>query len=177
MSRIGKLPVVIPEGISVDIGTDVIAIKGAKGELKRSYNPSILQMAKDGNRVLLSVKDKENGAYHGLMRKLVYNMIEGLSKGFEKKLEINGVGYKAAVQGKKLNIVLGFSHPVEVDIPAGLTVVVTENTKLSVTGADKELVGRYAAQIRTLKKPEPYLAKGVKYADEIIKRKVGKPGA
>ncbi len=177
MSRIGKAPIVLPEGITVDIGSNVIKVKNTKAELSRSYDPTIIHFDLEDKKIVLKLQNNEHGAYHGLMRKLVNNMVEGLNKGFEKKLEINGVGYKAAVQGKKIAMTLGYSHVIDVPIPDGLVVEVAENTKISIKGPDKELVGRYADQLRALKKPEPYLGKGIKYSDEIIRRKVGKTGA
>ncbi len=175
MSRLGKLPIIIPAGVDVKINKNLITVKGPKGELKQDFNKYVKIEIQD-NAVLVSVAKPDNKnekAYWGLYRSLVNNMVLGVSQGFEKKLEINGVGYKVALAGKKLNLALGFSHPVEFVLPEGITASVEAN-KITINGFDKQLVGETAARIRKLKKPEPYKGKGIKYFDEIIIRKEGK---
>jgi large subunit ribosomal protein L6 len=177
MSRIGKLPVVIPAGVTVDVkeGNDV-TVKGPKGTLERTFVPQIGIEVKE-NEVIVTRPDdkKENKALHGLTRALIHNMVVGVSEGFKKVLEVNGVGYKAQKQGKKLVLSLGYSHPVEMEDPEGIESAV-EGNKITVSGISKEKVGQYAAEIRGKRPPEPYKGKGIKYSDEIIRRKVGKTG-
>jgi len=177
LSRIGRLPVVIPNGVTVDVaGTDV-RVKGPKGELRRTLHPRIAVSREDGKILVARQSDEKfDRALHGLSRTLVANMIEGVTKGFERALEISGTGYRAQLQGKKLQLTLGFSHPVEVDPPAGISFVVETPQKLRVTGIDKETVGEVAAKIRAFRVPDPYKAKGIKYAEEQIRRKAGKAG-
>ncbi|MDO4619611.1 MAG: 50S ribosomal protein L6 [Lachnospiraceae bacterium] len=177
MSRIGKLPVVIPAGVEVDIKDgNVVTVKGPKGTLERTFAPAMSFEKKD-NEVIVSRPDdkKENKAFHGLTRALLHNMVVGVSEGFTKTLEVNGVGYKAQKQGKKLVLSLGYSHPVEMEDPEGVESKVDGN-KIIVSGTSKEKVGQYAAEIRSKRAPEPYKGKGIKYSDEIIRRKVGKTG-
>src|SRR5258708_7796596 len=175
MSRIGKKPVVLPSGVKAEKKEDSLAVTGPKGTLTLSIHPKIeLQITE--KEVEVHVKNPENKkerALWGLFRALIQNLVDGVTKGFEKKLEVNGVGFKTAVQTNKLVMSLGFSHPIEVIIPKDLTVTVEKNI-ITVTGTDKQKGGQFAAEIRELKKPEPYKGKGIKYIDEIIIRKAGK---
>jgi len=177
MSRIGRLPVVVPPDVNVSISSNLIDVKGPKGELKKEYDPSIVSIEKKDDKIFLKLLNEEFSAYYGTMRKIIFNMIKGVKDGFERKLEINGVGYRAQVQGSKIVFFVGFSHPVNVDIPPGITVQIDDNVKITLKGCDKNLLGDFAATIRRIRKPEPYLGKGIKYAEEVIKRKVGKVGA
>ncbi len=178
MSRIGKLPIAIPQGVEVKIADDnTVSVKGPKGQLAKKMNDEINIAMEDGKVIVTRPSDqKMHRALHGLTRALINNMVEGVSKGFEKTLEINGVGYRAAKAGKKLTLTMGYSHPVEMDDPEGITTEVPAPNKIVVKGADKEKVGIHAANIRAVRKPEPYLGKGIKYADEVIRRKEGKTG-
>ncbi|SHF09128.1 large subunit ribosomal protein L6 [Caldanaerobius fijiensis DSM 17918] len=176
MSRIGRLPVEIPKGTDVKVEGNVVTVKGPKGELKKEFHKDMKIVVEDGKIFVKRPSDeREHKALHGLTRALIQNMIEGVNKGFEKTLEVQGVGYRVQKQGKKLVLSLGFSHPVEVDEVPGIEYVVNEN-KITVKGVDKQLVGQVAAQIRSLKKPDPYLGKGIKYSDEVLKLKEGKTG-
>jgi large subunit ribosomal protein L6 len=169
------MPVVIPAGVKVAVDGQVVKVEGPKGKLERVIvAPSTVEVK--GAEVIVSRPDnsRKAKAMHGLARTLVYNMVAGVTKGFEKELHIEGVGFRAAVQGQKLNMSLGYSHPVEFDIPKGITIVVDQQTELKVTGIDKELVGQVAANIRFLREPEVYRGKGVRYKDEVIRRKAGK---
>ena len=177
MSRIGRLPIAVPAGVTVDIkeGNDV-TVKGPKGTLQRVLPEEMSIKLEDGQVVVTRPNDlKRMKSLHGLTRTLIHNMVVGVSEGYEKVLEVNGVGYRAAKQGKKLVLNLGYSHPVEMEDPAGLESSVDGN-KIIVKGIDKEKVGQYAAEIRDKRRPEPYKCKGIKYADEVIRRKVGKTG-
>lgn len=177
MSRIGRLPVTIPSGVNVDVQGQTVKVKGPKGELRRTLHPRVTIGREDGKIVVnRQSEEKFDKALHGLSRTLVNNMIVGVTKGFERALEINGTGYRAQLQGKKLQLTLGYSHPVEIEPPAGIAFVVETPQKLRVTGIDKEVVGEVAAKIRSLRVPDPYKAKGIKYAEEIIRRKAGKAG-
>lgn len=177
MSRIGRQPVVIPAGVTVDIkDKNVITVKGPKGTLNRTLPEEMDVKAEDGHVTVERPNDlKRMKSLHGLTRTLVQNMVTGVTDGFEKTLEVNGVGYRAAKQGKKLVLNLGYSHPVEMTDPEGIESSVDGN-KIIVKGIDKEKVGQYAAEIRQKRKPEPYKGKGIKYIDEIIRKKVGKTG-
>ena len=178
MSRIGKQPIGNPDGVTVDIANDEIKVKGPKGQLSCVVPRGIGAKVEDGRLVLERPDDsKDTRARHGLARALANNMVVGVSAGFMKRLEIEGVGYRADVKGGKLNLLLGFSHPVELSIPEGLKVAVEGNTKLSIEGPDKQAVGQFAAEVRRLRPPEPYKGKGIRYDDERIRRKVGKSGA
>lgn len=175
MSRIGKMPIEIPNRVTVDIKDNEIKVKGPKGELFEKIVPQVKITQEDSN-IKVSVdnpKDKEQASLWGLYRSLVANMVKGVTDGFEKKLEISGVGYKASVSGKKLCLNVGFSHPVEFDIPDGIEVKVDKND-IIVSGFSKQLVGEAAARIRKVKKVEPYKLKGIKYSDEQVKKKAGK---
>ena len=177
MSRIGRMPIAIPAGVTVEIAeNNKVTVKGPKGTLERVL-PSEMNISKDGETVVVTRPNdlKKMKSLHGLTRTLINNMVVGVSTGYEKKLEVNGVGYKAAKAGNKLTLSLGYSHPVEMIDPEGLESVV-EGNKITVKGIDKEKVGQYAAEIREKRRPEPYKGKGIKYADEVIRRKVGKTG-
>ncbi len=178
MSRIGKLPIAIPQGVEVKIADDnTVSVKGPKGQLVKKMSEEINIAIEDGKVVVTRPSDqKMHRALHGLTRALVNNMVEGVSKGFERVLDINGVGYRAAKAGNKLTLTMGYSHPVEMDDPEGVTTEVPAPNKILVKGADKEKVGIHAANIRAVRKPEPYLGKGIKYAEEVIRRKEGKTG-
>ncbi len=175
MSRIGKLPIIIPDGVTVTINGQSVDVKGPKGSLHLDLHPHVT-LNQDGQRLNVTVKDADeqyDRALWGLSRVLVHNMMVGVTTGYEKKLEINGVGYKAQVAGKNITLSLGFSHQIDFPIPEGVTVTVEKNV-VSISGIDKQLVGETAAKIRALKKPEPYKGKGIKYSDEVIRRKAGK---
>ncbi len=178
MSRVGKMPVVIPAGVTVDVTeNNFMTVKGPKGELKRQLS-DLVDIKVEGNEVVVTRANdtKKLKEMHGLTRSLINNMVIGVSQGFEKKLEVNGVGYRVAKQGSKLVLNLGYSHPVEMEDPEGVEAVVEDQNKITVKGIEKEKVGQYAAQIRSKRAPEPYKGKGIKYADEVIRRKVGKTG-
>ena len=177
MSRIGRLPVAIPAGVTVDIAEgNKVTVKGPKGTLERVLPAEMEIKMEDGHVVVARPNDlKKMKSLHGLTRTLIHNMVVGVSEGYQKVLEVNGVGYKAAKAGKKLTLSLGYSHPVEMEDPEGLESVV-EGNKITVKGIDKEKVGQDAAEIRDKRRPEPYKGKGIKYADEVIRRKVGKTG-
>ena len=178
MSRIGRLPIAVPAGVTVDIAeNNKVTVKGPKGTLERVL-PSEMIISKDGDVVTVSRPNdlKRMRSLHGLTRTLINNMVVGVTDGYQKVLEINGVGYRAAKQGNKLVLSLGYSHPVEMVDPEGVEVVVEDQNKIIVKGIDKEKVGQYAAEIREKRAPEPYKGKGIKYADEVIRRKVGKTG-
>lgn len=177
MSRIGKKPIHIPAGVTVDLAAGSISVKGPKGELSRSIPETVLvSMDADTVHVAPVESQRRDTAMQGLYRTLISNMVDGVAKGFSKVLEINGVGYRADVKGSMLNLALGYSHPVEYPLPEGITVEVEKQTRLTVSGIDKELVGATAAKIRSFREPEPYKGKGIKYADERILRKAGKTG-
>jgi len=178
MSRLGKLPIIFPAGTTAVLNKGVLTVNGPKGQLKQVIHQLIKVVIED-DRILVSVDDKEDRqqrAFWGLFHKLIGNMVIGVSQGYEKKLEINGVGYRAALVGQKLTLNLGFSHPVEFILPEGIKGQVEANI-VTIAGIDKQLVGEIAAQIRRKKKPEPYKGKGIKYIDEIIRRKAGKTSA
>ncbi len=177
MSRIGKMPIAVPAGITVSVAeNNKVTVKGPKGELSRVL-PSQMTIKQEGDSITVERPndEKENRALHGLTRTLINNMVIGVSDGYSKTLEINGVGYRAAKQGKNLTLNLGFSHPVVMEDPEGIETKVEDN-KIIISGIDKEKVGQYAAVIRDKKRPEPYKGKGIKYIDEVIRRKVGKTG-
>ena len=177
MSRIGRLPVVVPAGVTVEVKeNNYVVVKGSKGTLERNLPVEMDIKVEDGHVVVTRPNDlKKMKALHGLTRTLIHNMVVGVSEGYEKVLEVNGVGYRAQKQGKKLVLSLGYSHPVEMEDPEGLETTVDGN-KITVKGISKEKVGQYAAEIREKRSPEPYKGKGIKYADEVIRRKVGKTG-
>ena len=178
MSRIGRMPIAIPTGVTVTIAeNNVVTVKGPKGTLERQLPAEMEIKEADGHITVSRPNDlKKMKSLHGLTRTLINNMIHGVTEGYEKKLEVNGVGYRAQKQGKKLTLSLGYSHPVEMEDPEGLETVLDGQNKITVKGIDKEKVGQYAAEIRSKRAPEPYKGKGIKYADETIRRKVGKTG-
>lgn len=178
MSRVGRMPIEIPAGVTVSQNENTLTVKGAKGELTRTFHPDI-NIAVEENLITVTRPSdgKEHRSLHGLTRALVANMVTGVHEGFTKTLEINGVGYRAAKQGNKLALTLGFSHPVEMEAPAGITIDVPAPNRIVVSGADKEVVGAVAADIRKWRKPEPYKGKGIRYEGEVVRRKAGKAGA
>ena len=178
MSRIGKMPIAIPAGVTVEIAeNNKVTVKGPKGTLERVL-PSEMDIKMEGSEIVVSRPNdlRKMKSLHGLTRTLINNMVIGVTEGYEKKLEVNGVGYRAQKQGKKLVLSLGYSHPVEMEDPEGLETVLDGQNIIVVKGIDKEKVGQYAAEIRAKRAPEPYKGKGIKYADEVIRRKVGKTG-
>ena len=178
MSRVGRMPIEIPAGVTVSQNEHTLTVKGAKGELTRTFHPDINITVENNVITVTRPSDgKEHRSLHGLTRALVANMVTGVHEGFTKTLEINGVGYRAAKQGNKLALTLGFSHPVEMEAPSGITIEVPAPNKIVVTGADKEVVGAVAADIRKWRKPEPYKGKGIRYEGEVVRRKAGKAGA
>ena len=176
LSRIGKLPIEIPSGVTITVDSGDVTVKGPKGELKQFITPAVTVEVKDGI-LTVSPRDesREARAQHGLMRALINNMVTGVTKGFEKKLEVNGVGFRVATSNNELEMSLGFSHPVKYKAPEGVSVT-NDKMVITVSGIDKQKVGQTAAEIRSLKKPEPYKGKGIKYVDEVILRKAGKTG-
>ena len=177
MSRIGKAPITVPSGVTVAIEGNSISVKGPKGELARTYS-ELITIREDGDQLLVERADDDRlaRAQHGLVRSLVQNMVTGVTTGFQKDLEIVGVGYRAQAKGSGLELSLGFSHQVIVDAPEGISFVVPQPTRIEVHGIDKQLVGQVAANIREWRKPEPYKGKGVRYVDEHVRRKAGKAG-
>ncbi len=178
MSRIGKKPISLPAGVKVTVDGDTVTVQGSKGTLVQTL-PEGITINQEDNQLLVQRADdsKQQRAFHGLTRALIANMVEGVTNGFEKKLEMVGVGYRAQMQGKKLVISIGFSHPVEIDAPEGIDFEVPAPTRITIRGIDKQLVGNTAAHIRAIRKPEPYKGKGIKYENEYIRRKAGKAGA
>jgi len=177
MSRIGRLPIPVPSGVDVTIDGRQVTVKGPKGTLSRALHPDMTIRREDGTLVVTRpTEQKTHKQLHGLTRTLVNNMVVGVTDGYRKGLEITGVGYRAALSGKKLQLNLGYSHQIEIDPPEGITFEVENPTRLAVVGIDKELVGQIAAKVRATRKPEPYKGKGVRYAGEYIRRKAGKAG-
>ena len=175
MSRIGNKPVEIPAGVTVDVGPGRVTVNGPRGELTQAVNPAMQVTVEDGVLTVARPTDRgEHRALHGLTRSLIANMVQGVTSGFEKRLQITGVGYRARPHGRALELSLGFSHPISVQAPEGIEFEVPQPTEIIVRGIDKQLVGEIAAQIRRHRPPEPYKGKGVRYADEQIRRKVGK---
>lgn len=177
MSRIGKLPVEVPAGVTITVGDEIITVAGPKGALEVPVQENTTTKV-DGNQVIVTRKNDEpkSRAWHGLQRSLINNAVEGVTKGFEKKLEVNGVGFRLSGGGQDIEMALGFSHPVKYHAPEGVELK-TNKMEITVSGIDKQKVGQVAAEIRALKKPEPYKGKGIKYVDEVILRKAGKAGA
>ena len=175
MSRIGNMPITVPAGVEVKIDGNHIAVKGPKGSLERDIHPN-MKVELDGNEIKVSRPDDTNinKSLHGTTRALIHNMVEGVSKGFTKTLEIVGVGYRASLKGNTLVVSAGYSHDVELEIPAGIKVELPKNTQVVVSGSDKQVVGQFAANVRGVREPEPYLGKGIHYSDEHIRRKEGK---
>ena len=180
MSRVGKQPIEVPSGVTVEITAKEIKVKGSKGELKRSIHPNV-EVKQEGSVITVNRKDetKESRSLHGLFRSLIANMVEGVDKGFEKRLEVKGVGYKFKSSGNKITLNLGFSHPIEHKSPEGVTFEEDEENKqiIIVKGIDKEAVGETAAKVRSFRPPEPYKGKGIRYIDEYVARKAGKTAA
>ena len=177
MSKVGKLPVALPAGVTVTVADNMVTVKGAKGELKQAISNNIKVEVKGTEVILTTTNDtKQAGADHGLYRSLIANMVKGVSDGFTRTLVITGVGYRAEVKGKELVMNLGYSSDYIAIIPEGLTVVATPDGKLTISGINKQLVGEFSSQIRKLRKPEPYKGKGIRYDNEVIRRKVGKTG-
>jgi large subunit ribosomal protein L6 len=178
MSRIGKRPVTVPKGVTLDLQGQVVEVKGPKGELRRTLHPEMQLALADGVLTVTRPSDeKKHKALHGLTRTLVQNMVDGVSKGFRKTLEIQGVGYKAEAKPYGVNLIVGFSHPVKYEAPKGIKISVENNTVVKIEGADKEKVGQVAAELRAVRPPEPYKGKGVRYQGEQVRRKAGKTGA
>ncbi len=178
MSRIGKKPITLPKGVTVAIAADAVEVQGPKGKLRQRIPPGIVFAQEDGGVVARLERD-ENALrkFHGLARSLVANAVTGVTEGFKKELDIVGVGYRAELKGKQVVFALGYSHPVVFDIPAGIDIAVDKQTHITVTGVDRQLVGQVAANIRRMRKPDPYKQKGVRYTGEVLKKKVGKTGA
>jgi large subunit ribosomal protein L6 len=175
MSRIGRKPIPVPEAVTVEVAPGRVAVKGPKGELEQRLDPDMKVEQADGNVVVGRPTDRgEHRALHGLTRSLIANMVEGVTEGFEKHLEIQGVGYRAQLKGRSLEMALGFSHPVSIEPPEGVEFEVPQPTEIVVRGIDKQLVGQVAADIRKRRPPEPYKGKGIRYRDEYVMRKVGK---
>jgi large subunit ribosomal protein L6 len=177
MSRIGRIPIAVPPGVQVDIEGNRVTVKGPKGTLTREIHPDMKVEKQDSSLLVTRPSDSRiHRSLHGLTRTLVANMVEGVTNGFSRRLEVNGVGYRAQQVGKDIVLQMGFSHPVQVEPPEGISFAVEGNNRIIVSGIDKELVGEIAARIRAVKPPEPYKGKGIKYAEEQIRRKVGKTG-
>ena len=178
MSRIGRQPIAVPAGVEVKIEGSNVSVKGPKGETSRVLNKAMIIKLEDSTITVDRPTDnKEHRSMHGLTRTLISNMVVGVTKGFSRTLEINGVGYRAAKSGNKLNLTLGFSHPLELDPPTGVTIEVPQPNRIVVMSISKEAVGSFAAKIRSYREPEPYKGKGIKYEGEVVRRKVGKAGA
>ncbi len=178
MSRVGKMPIAVPAGVTVDIAeNNLVTVKGPKGELTRQFAPEMTIKLEEGELTVTRPNDlKRNKSLHGLTRALLHNMVVGVTEGFQKTLLIVGVGYRASMSGNDLNLSLGYSHPITYPAPEGITIEVPEQTKIIVKGISKEKVGQVAAEIRGYRQPEPYKGKGIKYDNEVIRRKVGKTG-
>jgi len=178
MSRIGKLPVRLPEGVTLTVGKQEIVVKGPKGSLTTPVPSGITcKVDKDAAVITRRNDERQQRAFHGLTRALLANAVKGVSTGWTRKLEIQGIGYRAAVQGKNVELALGYSHPIVYAIPDGISVAVEKQTQIAISGADRQKVGQVASEIRALRPPEPYKGKGIRYVDEVIKKKVGKTGA
>jgi large subunit ribosomal protein L6 len=178
MSRIGKRPIPIPSGVTVSIGEEAVEVKGPKGQLRQPLPPGIRFELSNGEvKAALARDDGELRKFHGLARTLVANAVQGVAEGFKRELDIVGVGYRAEHKGKQVVFALGYSHPVVFDIPVGIDIAVDKQTHIVVTGVDRQLVGQVAANIRRMRKPDPYKQKGVRYMGEVLKKKVGKTGA
>jgi large subunit ribosomal protein L6 len=178
MSRIGKKPIPIPAGVTVKIAPDAVEVQGPKGKLRQKLPPGVAFAQENGTLVAkLQGEDSELKKFHGLARSLVANAVSGVAEGFKKELDIVGVGYRAELKGKQVHLALGYSHPIVFDIPAGIDIAIDKQTHIVVTGADRQAVGQVAANIRQMRKPDPYKQKGVRYTGEALKKKVGKTGA
>ncbi len=178
MSRIGKKPIPIPKGVTVNVTATGVEVQGPKGKLQTPFPPGITFEVTDGHLEAKTVReDRELGKFHGLARSLVANAVRGVTEGYRKELDIVGVGYRAEVKGKQVHFALGYSHPVIFDIPAGIDIAIDKQTHVTVSGIDRQLVGQVAADIRAMRKPDPYKQKGVRYTGEVLKKKAGKTGA
>jgi large subunit ribosomal protein L6 len=178
MSRIGKKPIAIPQGVTVKVDGNVVDVKGPKGQLRQPLPPGVSAALEDGS--LVTKKDseaRELNKFHGLARSLVNNAVQGVTSGWKKELDIVGVGYRAEVKGKQVVLSLGYSHPIVFDVPQGIEIAIDKQTHVTVTGVDRQLVGQVAANLRRLRKPDPYQQKGVRYTGEVLKKKAGKTGA
>lgn len=177
MSRIGRKPIPVPQGVDIQMDGNLVRVKGPNGQLERELHRDMIIKLEEGNLVVERPSDAKNHrSLHGLTRTLLSNMVEGVTKGFQRNLELVGVGYRAAKQGNKLVLTVGYSHPVEIEPPAGIEIEVPAPTKIAVKGSDKQAVGQLAANIRAVREPEPYKGKGIKYEGEVIRRKAGKAG-
>ena len=178
MSRIGKKPIPIPQGVTVKVASDAVEVQGPKGKLRQPLPPGIVFAQEDGTLVAkLQREDNQLRKFHGLARSLVANAVSGVAEGFKKELDIVGIGYRAELKGKQVHFALGYSHPIVFDIPNGIDITIDKQTHITVTGADRQMVGQVAANIRQMRKPDPYKQKGVRYTGEQLKKKVGKTGA
>ncbi len=178
MSRIGKKPIVIPAGVKVAVQPGAVDVQGPKGKLRQAVPPGVAFEVNDGSLVARAERDdREMRKFHGLARSLVANAVRGVTEGFRRDLDIVGIGYRAEVKGKQAVFALGYSHPIVFDIPAGIDIAIEKQTHITVTGIDRQLVGQVAANIRALRKPDPYKQKGIRYTGEVLKKKVGKTGA
>jgi large subunit ribosomal protein L6 len=178
MSRIGKKPIAIPKGVTVKIGSGAVEVQGPKGKVNQYIPPGIVFAQDNGTLVAKLERDEpELGKFHGLARSLVANAVHGVTEGFKKELDIVGIGYRAELKGKQVHFALGYSHPIVFDIPQGIDIAIDKQTHITVTGVDRQLVGQVAANIRRMRKPDPYKQKGVRYTGEVLKKKVGKTGA
>lgn len=178
MSRIGKKPIAIPKGVTVKIDAQAIDVKGPKGQLRQPLPPGVTAALEDGTLVTKKIDDRhELDKFHGLARSLMNNAVHGVSEGWKRELDIVGVGYRAELKGKQVVLALGYSHPVVFEVPAGIEIAIEKQTHITVTGVDRQLVGQVAANLRRLRKPDPYQQKGVRYTGEILKKKAGKTGA
>ena len=178
MSRIGKKPIQIPKGVSVKVAGDAVEVQGPKGKLRQAIPPGITFSQDNGSLVAKPEReDKDLKKFYGLARSLVANAVHGVTEGFKKELDIVGIGYRAELKGKQVTFALGYSHPIVFDIPNGIDIAIDKQTHITVTGADRQVVGQVAANIRRMRKPDPYKQKGVRYTGEVLKKKVGKTGA
>ena len=178
MSRIGKKPIQIPKGVTVKVGGDAVEIQGPKGRLTQKLPPGIaMELVNDELHAKLKREDPELGKFHGLARSLVANGVRGVTEGFKRELDIVGIGYRGEVRGKQVVFALGYSHPVVFNVPPGIDIAIDKQTHITVTGVDRQQVGQVAANLRALRKPDPYKQKGVRYTGEVLKKKVGKTGA
>jgi large subunit ribosomal protein L6 len=178
MSRIGKKPIAIPKGVTVKVDAGGVEVKGPKGQMKQALPPGVTAVIEDGQLLTRKAADeRELDKFHGLARSLVNNAVLGVTEGWKKELDIVGVGYRAELKGKQVVLALGYSHPVVFDVPTGIDVAIDKQTHITVTGVDRQLVGQVAANLRRLRKPDPYQQKGVRYTGEVLKKKAGKTGA
>ena len=177
MSRIGKKPIPVPKGVQINLRDGLVEVKGPKGQLSQSLPPGVSVVLEDGQIVASVGEAREQRKFHGLGRTLVANAVQGVSEGFKRELDIVGVGYRAEVKGRDVHFALGYSHPVIFPLPQGIDVAIEKQTHVTVTGIDKQLVGQVAANMRSLRKPDPYKQKGVRYTGEVLKKKAGKAGA